>query len=433
MLVTTWLSVERGTGGLGRHRVVFDHHHVRLFREEFGALVQHADAGIEITSQSLKAFGSTIGVHEMKVTTASATLLSLLSVSVLRTAALPLRLNSLVPTWSWTTRMRDSHGDIFARTDADFDNVSYADVVKIGAHDSMAIGTRIVHNQHLTVTQQLDLGIRLLQAQGHPWDNPSSANPSGISLCHTSCYLQNGGYLEDWLGEILAWMDRHPAEIVTLLLTNPQNADIDDWAQGFESLAVYQRAFTPRLPDISRKAWPTYAEMRATNQTLVIFMDRGTSFSKYPYIINEFANVWENAYDQTELPFNCSVERGKNPTDRLGLINHFLNDELVATGIMYPDKDQLNQVNAASGSFGLISNFHNCTAQHGGTRPTFMLINFSDVPSSGGALAAAAMLNNLTDAGVLPVTSSAAITADRGPTRVLVCSLVGITVAALLL
>ena len=303
-------------------------------------------------------------------------------------------------------------------TSSSFDNVSYADVVKIGAHDSMAIGPHIVDNQHLTVTQQLDLGIRLLQAQGHPWDDPSPAHPSGISLCHTSCYLQNGGYLEDWLREILSWMDRHPDEIVTILVTNPESADIDDWAKGFESLAVYDRAYTPSLPDISRKDWPTYGEMRATNQTLVIFMDRGTSFSKYPYIINEFGNVWENAYDQTSLPFNCSVDRGKNPTDRLGLVNHFLNDEVVGTGIKYPDKDLLEHVNAAQGSSGLLSGFENCTRLHGGARPTFVLVNFSDVPDENGPVVAANMLNNVTNTAagaVTGVTNSSGV--GRGAAR----------------
>nr|CDI54966.1 plc-like phosphodiesterase [Melanopsichium pennsylvanicum 4] len=196
----------------------------------------------------------------------------------------------------------------------------------------MAIGPHIVDNQCTSVTAQLDLGIRLLQAQVHPWSPSSDSNPSGISLCHISCYSQNVGYLESWLKEVFDGMDQHPSEIVTLLLTNPEMASVDDWAAGFESLAAYDRAhFQERLADVWR-----HEE----------YEQHIGDLSKFRYIMNEFGNVWENPYNQTSLPFKCSVDRRKNPMDRLGLINHILNDEVVGTGIKYADKDLLEKLMA---------------------------------------------------------------------------------------
>ena len=44
----------------------------------------------------------------------------------------------------------------------------------------------------ITVTQQLNDGIRMLQMQAHMQDDV-------IHLCHSSCILYDGGTLEDYL------------------------------------------------------------------------------------------------------------------------------------------------------------------------------------------------------------------------------------------
>ncbi|KAJ7651721.1 PLC-like phosphodiesterase [Mycena polygramma] len=77
---------------------------------------------------------------------------------------------------------------------------SYGNVSFVGAHDSYAVGTNgLAFNQDYDVTQQLTDGVRLLQMQAH--------NNSGvIQLCHTSCILQNGGTLADYLTKVKTWM-----------------------------------------------------------------------------------------------------------------------------------------------------------------------------------------------------------------------------------
>ncbi|CCF50802.1 conserved uncharacterized protein (C-terminal fragment), partial [Ustilago hordei] len=62
----------------------------------------------------------------------------------------------------------------------------------------------------------------------------------------------------------------------------------------------------------------------------------------------------------------------------------------------YPNKDRLGQVLAAAGDWGVFSGVESCTRQHGGTRPTFMLVNFSDGPAVDGPVVAGDVLNNVT-------------------------------------
>lgn len=62
----------------------------------------------------------------------------------------------------------------------------YSNVSQIGTHDSAFVGQLPMHNQALSVTDQLNAGIRMLQAQTHDFlDN--------IQMCHTSCALVSFG------------------------------------------------------------------------------------------------------------------------------------------------------------------------------------------------------------------------------------------------
>jgi hypothetical protein len=57
----------------------------------------------------------------------------------------------------------------------------YSNVTFIGAHDSAFVGILPTQNQIKSVTDQLNSGIRFLQAQTHSFLD-------SIYLCHTSCF-----------------------------------------------------------------------------------------------------------------------------------------------------------------------------------------------------------------------------------------------------
>lgn len=76
--------------------------------------------------------------------------------------------------------------------------------------------------------------------------------------------------------------------------------------------------------------------------------------------------------------FDCNVNRTNgDPTTQLYLINHFLDKpvSIIADGVV-PDKDRLNQTNAAEGFGSLGLHAEQCGAQHGRS-PNFLLVDVS--------------------------------------------------------
>lgn len=65
---------------------------------------------------------------------------------------------------------------------------SYSNVTMIGTHDSAFVGILPTDNQLVSVTTQLDDGIRFLQAQTH-------VNNGVLEMCHTSCTELDAGPL----------------------------------------------------------------------------------------------------------------------------------------------------------------------------------------------------------------------------------------------
>lgn len=83
----------------------------------------------------------------------------------------------------------------------------WSEVTQIGTHNSAFYGPIATANQDYTVTEQLNSGIRFLQAQSH-WEN------GALRMCHTSCILYDGGPATDYLNTIKTWMDGNPNEVV---------------------------------------------------------------------------------------------------------------------------------------------------------------------------------------------------------------------------
>lgn len=86
----------------------------------------------------------------------------------------------------------------------------WSEVSQIGTHNSAFVGPLPTANQDWTVTQQLDAGIRFLQAQSH-WEGDS------LRMCHTNCVLYDAGPATNYLSTISTWMDSNPNEVVSAL------------------------------------------------------------------------------------------------------------------------------------------------------------------------------------------------------------------------
>ncbi|KAL1951400.1 hypothetical protein VTO73DRAFT_549 [Trametes versicolor] len=271
---------------------------------------------------------------------------------------------------------------------------SFGNVTFVGAHDSYAVGTTgFAVNQDYNITQQLNDGVRMLQSQAH--------NQSGvIHLCHTSCGLFDGGSLQDYLTTVKTWMDANPNDVVSLLIVNSDDVAPSEFDTVFKAAGLDTLSYAPDSASLAASGWPTLGTLIDSGKRLVTFMDAEADFTSVPYIIDEFTNVWETAYDVTDTTFDCAVNRthGDSST-QLYLINHFL-DKLIA-GFPAPDSDKANTTNAASGVGSLGQQVQTCSAQYG-RNPNFMLVDFYEF-GNGSVFQVAADANGVTYSPATPV------------------------------
>ncbi|KAL1748991.1 PLC-like phosphodiesterase [Schizophyllum fasciatum] len=258
--------------------------------------------------------------------------------------------------------------------DKSFGNVSF-----VGAHDSYAVGTD-------NLTQQLKDGIRMLQLQVHNQD-------STLQLCHSSCSLFNGGTLEDYLKKVKSWMDSNTNDVLSILIVNIDNVAPTEYATVFESAGLDQLSYSPTASPLTASDWPTLGEMIDNGKRLVTFLDNQADTSSVSYLVDEFTNIWETAYDVTDKTFDCEVNRTKGDTStQMYLINHFLDKVLLGNPV--PDKDNADTTNAASGEGSLGTQVQTCSSQYG-RAPNFMLVDFYEY-GGGSVFQVAADLNGVT-------------------------------------
>lgn len=151
----------------------------------------------------------------------------------------------------------------------------YSNVSQVGAHDSPFVGSWVTDNQDLSVTAQLNAGIRFLQGQTHK-------NTFGkLHMCHTSCWELDVGHLTVYLTTIREWLDNNPNEVVTLLLTNGASVAATKFAGSFVDSGLTKYVYTPpSSAKVEMGSWPTLREMIASGTRLVAFL--GKSCFSYP-------------------------------------------------------------------------------------------------------------------------------------------------------
>lgn len=143
----------------------------------------------------------------------------------------------------------------------------YTDVTFFGAHGSPFVGTSVSSNQNIPIPDQLAMGVRFLQAQTH------TKNNGKIQLCHTDCNLEDAGTLrEALLAPVKTFLDENPAEVVTLLLTNPDGFRDKDFAKVFRQSGLRKYAFAGVQTNVSLHEWPTLGEMIESGKRLVVFV-----------------------------------------------------------------------------------------------------------------------------------------------------------------
>ena len=271
----------------------------------------------------------------------------------------------------------NGHAELCAR--------QYSNITTVGTHDSAFVGDLPQDNQDVSVTAQLDAGIRFLQAQSHK-------NLFGtLHLCHTSCFEEDAGTVESYLSTVKTWLDANPNEVLTILLVNGDNVPVSMFDDAYTSSGLKPYAYIPPTSPLALNAWPTLHEMITAGTRLVAFLDAGANPS-VPYILDEFTYFFETPYDTTDPTFpECTIDRppGATANGRMYIVNHFLDLDL--DGIDIPDNAADNTTNAATGVGSIGAQADLCIGLYG-RAPNGVLVDYFN---HGNVFAAQDTLNGL--------------------------------------
>jgi hypothetical protein len=266
----------------------------------------------------------------------------------------------------------------------------YSNVSLIGTHDSAFVGSILDPrvNQEESGTQQLEAGIRFLQAQVHDFDGE-------LSMCHTSCLELYAGSLQQYLEPVKIWLDGNPNEVITMLLVNGDHNSPADFDAVFSAVGLKDYAFVPASSPatLAFDDWPTYAQIIASGTRLILFLDSGANTTGIPYILPEFSYFFETPYDTTDPSFpQCSLNRPPNssPEGKMYIVNHFLDRELFAD-ILIPDNSADFATNAATGNGSIGAQVTLCEGVYGRV-PNLVLVDMFD---RGDVFAAQRVMNGL--------------------------------------
>lgn len=280
----------------------------------------------------------------------------------------------------------------------EFCDRSYGNITEVSAHNSPFVRSgSAAANQQLDVTTQLNDGIRLLQAQIQ-W------NGSIPHFCHTSCDILDAGPITDYLGKVYDWVVAHPFDVVTILLGNGNYSKIDAYIPFIEETGLQNYAYVPPKIPMALDDWPTLASMILSGKRVVFFMDYNANQTAYPWVLDEFSQMWETPFDPTDRSFPCTPQRppalsDENAKSHIYMTNHNLNYDISLLGIslLVPYQNLLNETNNVTGYGSLGLGAEQCV-EDWGFPPKFLNVDFYNV-GDGSVFEVAAKWNNVTYTG----------------------------------
>jgi hypothetical protein len=145
-------------------------------------------------------------------------------------------------------------------------------------------------NQSLTITEQLDAGVRHLEIDVHHALAPAPIPGLGATTCHTVCTLEKP--FATIMGEVAVWLRAHPGQVLLLYveshLEDPQGSAAYDEAAAVLGAAF--RGLIHRPPGGGRRCAPLPTELtrdglRAAGEQVLVFgpCGQGTAWPSYVF------------------------------------------------------------------------------------------------------------------------------------------------------
>lgn len=223
--------------------------------------------------------------------------------------------------------------------------------------------------------------------------------------CHTSCDLLNAGTVQSIFEEVAAWVEDHPYDVVTLLIVNSDYRPVEDYIDSIQNSGLAPYLYEPPYIPMLLDDWPTLSSLILSQKRVVIFMDYNADQTSVPYIIDEFASIWETPFSPEDSAFPCTIQRPPTLTNVteaevnfMYLANHNLNLAITLDGLdfLIPNTAVINTTNAAGYEYSMMGLMaENCQANYSGKPPTWLLVDYYDT-DDGSVFEVAARLNNVT-------------------------------------
>ena len=282
----------------------------------------------------------------------------------------------------------------------EFCNRKYSNITMVTAHNSpFTIPNNAASNQVLPVLTQLSDGVRMLQSESHYINDT-------MHLCHTSCDLLNAGTLESYLTTVVGWLQKNPYEVLTILMVNSDYVDPGNYSTPIINSGLLSYLYEPPKVPMGVNDWPTLAEMIITGKRVVFMLDYQANQTEFPYILDEFGQMWETPFSPTNASFPCTAQRppanygGSLPrTNRMYMANHNLNIDISigSFSLLIPAYGSLNVTNADEDQIGMVEATRlNCTEMWN-RPPNFLLVDYYNFGNfNGSVFEVAARANNVT-------------------------------------
>lgn len=134
-----------------------------------------------------------------------------------------------------------------------------------------------------------------------------------------------------------------------------------------------------------------------------MFMDYLANQTEYPWLLDEFSQMWETPFDPVDASFPCDAQRPPDlaqddANKMLSLVNHNLNINFSVLGVdlLVPARTELNVTNNVTGAGSLGLGAENCLAQWG-RAPSFLNVDYYNYGGTPGSVfEVAARMNNVT-------------------------------------
>jgi hypothetical protein len=93
-------------------------------------------------------------------------------------------------------------------------------------------------------------------------------------------------------------LNTHLSQVITIVLVNVENLPATSFTSAFESSGLSNHTYTPPSATLSLSSWPSLGSLIDAGTNVVVFMDEQANYDAVPWLIDEFSNVFEDAYGE---------------------------------------------------------------------------------------------------------------------------------------